>query len=271
MAKWRLPSILIALSVLTISASAQIVFFADFEDNSSAAVPGPEVNEIAAWVPDNAGQIWDIQDHPGTGNKGLFNTIEGCGTSGNTPLPGVTNFSDGVIQLLMSTTDDDSFGVVLRQSSESAGYVITFGTIETPAIIFARLDDGCGATGSCNDQTSCENGGNELLQVDHGLGPIAQDNTQVLLGRIEAVGSSIKVWYVDVANVADPMGDLGAPTLEITDGTHSSGAVGVWHESQQLSFVDDVLVTGPGGLNSTAVDAQGKATTYWATVKTAAR
>ena len=268
MSKLRLPSILTVLLVLAVSASAQVVFFADFEDDSVAATPG--ANDLSGWVPDNADQIWDIQDHPGTGNMGLFNTIEGCGTSGNTPLPGVTDFSDGIIQLLMSTSDDDSFGVVFRQSSADAGYLVTFGTIETPAIIFARLDDGCGATGSCNDQTGCENGGAELLQVDHGLGAIAQDNTQVLLGRIEAKGDSIRIWYVDVATVAEHNGDLGAPTLEITDATHSSGAVGVWHESQQLSYIDDVTVTGPNGFSSTAVDAQGKLSTYWASVKMSA-
>ena len=272
MSKVRLSSVMSVFLVLAVSASAQVVFFADFEDNSSAAVPGPEVNDVGGWVPDNTGQIWAIEDHPGTGNKGLFNTIEGCGTSGNTPLPGVTNFSDGIIQLLMSTSDDDSFGVVFRQSSADAGYVVTFGTIETPSIIFARLDDGCGATGSCNDQTGCENGGAELLQVAHGLdvGPDLDDNTQVLLGRIEAIGDSIKIWYVDVANIGDHSGDLGAPTLEITDATHSSGAVGVWHESQQLSYVDDVTVTGPNGFSGgTAVDVEGKLTTYWGSVKTA--
>ncbi|MAF09854.1 hypothetical protein CMK11_05320 [Candidatus Poribacteria bacterium] len=270
MAKWRLSSILIALSVFTISASAQIVFFADFEDNSSAAVPGPEVNELSAWVPDNGGQVWELADHPGTGSQGLFNSQEGCGTSGNTPLPGVTNFSDGVMQMLLATGDDDSWGFVFRHSGDDTGYLVMFGTVETPAIIFARLDDGCGGQ-QCADQSGCENGGAELLQIDHGLGAITMDNTQVLVGRVEAIGSSIKVWYVDIANVADPMGDLGAPTLEITDTTHASGGVSVWHESQGVSFIDDVIVTGAGGFDATAVDAQGKATTYWASVKTAAR
>jgi hypothetical protein len=269
MSKLRLSSVLSVFLVLAVSASAQVVFFADFEANSSAAVPGPEVNDLGAWVPDNGGQIWTLDAHPGTGNQGLFNSQEGCGTSGNTPLPGVTNFSDGTIQLIMSTGDDDSWGIVFRQSSDTAGYLVMFGTNETPAVIFARLDDGC-AGNQCADQSGCENGGAELLQIEHGLGAIAQDNTQLLVGRIEATGSSIKVWYVDLANVGDPNGDLGAPILEITDATHSSGGVGVWHESQGVSFVDDITVTGPNGFSGgTAVDVEGKLTTYWGSVKTA--
>jgi len=269
MSKLRLLSVFVTLFVVTVSASAQIVFFADFEDNSSAAVPGPEVNELSAWVPENAGQIWELQPHPGTGNQGLFNSQEGCGTSGNTPLPGVTNFSDGVLQMLMSTGDDDSWGFVFRQSGDTAGYLVMFGTDETPAVIFARLDDGCGGQ-QCSSDAGCENGGAELLSVDHGLGAIAQDNTQVLVGRVEARGSSFKVWYVDIASVADPNGDLGAPIIEITDATHSSGSVSVWHESMGVSFIDDVLVAGPGGFDGTAVDVEGKLTTYWGAMKTAA-
>ncbi len=272
MATLRLLSSIAVLAALAVSASAQVVFFADFEDGSSAAVPGPEVNELGAWTPDNPGQTWTLDAHPGTGTQGLFNSLEGCGTSGNTPLPGVTNFSDGTIQLLLSTGDDDSWGIVFRQSGETAGYLVMFGTIETPAVIFARLDDGCGGL-QCADQSGCENGGAELLQIDHGLGVIAMDNTQVLVGRVEATGSSIKVWYVDAAGVADVRGDLGAPTLEITDATHASGAVGVWHESQGVSFIDDVIVTGPAGFagDSTAVEAEGKLATYWGSVKTASK
>jgi len=269
MAKLRLLSTFAVLAAFAVSASAQVVFFADFEDGSSAAVPGPEVNELTAWVPDNAGQIWTLDAHPGTGSQGLFNSQEGCGTSGNTPLPGVSNFSDGVIQLLMSTSDDDSFGVIFRKSDETAGYLVMFGTIETPAVIFARLDDGCGANGECADQSACEIGGAELLQVEHGITDIAQDNTTVLVGRIEAMGSSIKVWYADVASGVDVNGDLGAPLVEITDTTHASGSVGVWHESMGSSFIDDVLVTGPDGI--TAVEANGKLTTYWGSVKTRAQ
>jgi hypothetical protein len=269
MVKLRLLSSIAVLAALTVSVSAQVVFYADFEDNSSNAIPGPEVNELAAWDPDNDGQIWELAAHPGTGNQGLFNSQEGCGTSGNTPLPGVTDFSDGTIQLLMATSDDDSFGVIFRKSGDSAGYLVMFGTIETPAVIVARLDDGCGANGQCADESGCENGGAELLQVEHGIEDIAQDNTTVLVGRIEAMGSSIKVWYVDLATVSDPNGDLGAPLIEISDSTHAAGSVGVWHESMGLSFVDDILVTGPDGI--TAVEANGKLATYWGSVKTASQ
>ncbi len=46
--------------------------------------------------------------------------------------------------------------------------------------------------------------------------------------------------------------------------TQKSGAVGVWHESQGSSMIDNVLVTTGGGF---AVDAKGKLTTTWAGIK----
>lgn len=125
----------VALSMLLIlqPASAQ-VFYADFED-------GIGFNDPAQWVPDNAGQTWGIADFPGSG-KGLKNLNEGCGTSGNTPLPGVTNFQDGIIQLDMSWEDDDSWGVVFRKTADDAGYLVVFGYIETTGVLVADLADG---------------------------------------------------------------------------------------------------------------------------------
>ncbi|MHC4147739.1 MAG: hypothetical protein ACYSUD_23635, partial [Planctomycetota bacterium] len=195
----------VALSMLLIiqPASAQM-FYADFEDDSFE-------NDPAQWVPDNTGQSWGIADYPGTG-KGLKNLNEGCGTSGNTPLPGVTDFSDGIIQLDMSWEDDDSWGVVLRKTADDAGYLVVFGYIETTGVIIADLADGCAVTGNCLDQVSCENGGNELIQVDHGLGTnLTQDLSVSYTGRIEAKGDTIRVWYLPTADIDDPLGDLGEP------------------------------------------------------------
>ena len=121
----------VALSMLLIlqPASAQI-FFADFEDGSG-------VNDPAQWLPDNAGQNWGIAAFPGSG-QGLKNLNEGCGTSGNTPWPGVTDFSDGIIQLDMSWDDDDSWGVVFRKTADNAGYLVVFGYIETQGVLLSR-------------------------------------------------------------------------------------------------------------------------------------
>ncbi len=186
-----------ALSTLLIvqPASAQVIFYADFEDDSG-------VNDPAQWVPVNAGQTWGIADFPGSG-KGLKNLNEGCGTSGNTPLPGVDDFTDGIIQLDMSWNDDDSWGVVFRKTADDAGYLVAFGYNETPAVIIADLADGCAATGNCLDQTGCENGGKELIQVPHGLGAgLSQDLSVSYTGRIEVKGDSIRVWFLPTADIA---------------------------------------------------------------------
>jgi len=180
-------------------------------------------------------------------------------------LPGNITFTDGTIQLEMSAGDNDSWGVVFRQSAPDKGYFVTFGTNETPAVIVALLEKGCGAPGKCNDQAGCENNpANTIIQVPHGLGQIAQDNSQILLGRIEAKGDRIRIWYLDKKNVKDPLGDLGKPLVDIRDATHKSGKVGIWHESMNNSYIDNVLVLGPGGL---AVRPEGRLATLWGTLK----
>ncbi len=233
---------LVALSMLTIlePASAQI-FYADFED-------GAGVNDPAQWVPDNTGQAWGIANFPGSG-KGLKNLNEGCGTSGNTPLPGVDNFQDGIIQLDMSWEDDDSWGVVFRKTADDAGYLVVFGYIETPFVLITDLADGCATTGQCLSDSGCENGGKELIAVPNGLGTnLTQDLSVSYTGRIEAIGDMIRVWFLPTADIADPLGDLGAPLVEYQHSAHlEPGSVGVWHESQGGSMIDNVMVFTAGG------------------------
>ncbi len=126
-----LCALIVLLALLVLHPVSAQLFHADFESGSGD-------NDVSKWVPDNAAQAWGLADFPGSG-QGLAQLNEGCGNSGNTPLPGVTDFSDGIIQLDMSWADDDSWGVVLRKTSDTAGYLVVFGYIETPGIIIARL------------------------------------------------------------------------------------------------------------------------------------
>lgn len=271
---YRMLSILFVCAVVFFAASytnAQVIFLADFEENSVVAIPNQGVNDLNNWVPENPGQIWDYTDAFPNGSRGLLNTVEGCGNSGNTPLPGVDNFTDGIIQLEMSCGDDDSWGVILRQTAADKGYLVVFGYIETPAVIIALLDKGCATVGNCLDQTGCENNpDNTLAQEPHGFdaGALTMDNTVPYLGRIEARGDTIRVWYAPLADVKDSLADdLGAPLVEIKDATHSSGSVGIWHESQGNCMIDNVLVTGPGLFSSTAVAPVEKMATTWGDLK----
>ncbi len=232
-----------ALSILMIlePASAQI-FYADFEDSSGD-------NDPALWVADNTGQAWGIANFPGTG-RGLKNLNEGCGTSGNTPLPGVTDFTDGIIQLDMSWADDDSWGVVFRKTADDAGYLVVFGYIETPSVIVADLAKGCATTGNCLDQVQCENNpDNTLIEVPNALGTnLTQDLSVSYTGRIEVQGDMIRVWFLPTADIDDPLGDLGEPIVEIQDSAHTGpGSVGIWQESQGGSMIDNVIIFMPGG------------------------
>ncbi len=258
-------------SVMLIShASAQIIFYADFEPGSSEAIPDASVNDPANWVPENAGTVWAESGEFPDGGSALHQTAEGCGISGDTPLPGVDNFSDGIIQAVFSWQDDDSVGFQLRRVGDDQGYLVSFGYNETSQIIIGSLADGCCPSGQCLDQCSCENGGNELVGVDHGLGAdLSQDNSVAYFARVEVSGSSIRVWYMELGDVSDIFADsseLGDPIAEY-DGadTTDPGTVGIWHESWGNGRVGSVLVTGPGLL--TSVDPHSKLSTTWGDVK----
>lgn len=263
---------LIALfSIMLIGpASAQIIFFADFEPNSQDAIPDASVNDPANWVPENDGTVWaEATEFPG-GEGALHQTAEGCGISGNTPIPGVDDFSDGIIQAVFSWQDDDGVGFQFRRVGDDRGYLVAFGYNETSQIIIGSLADGCCPSGQCLDQCTCENGGNELLSVDHGLGEgLTQDNTVAYLARVEVTGSLIQAWYMPLADAPDLLADsseFGDPVAEY-DGADDlgPGIAGIWHESWGNGRMGSVLVTGPGG--TVAVDPHAKLSTTWGDVK----
>ena len=263
--------LIVLFSIMLIShASAQVIFYADFEISGSKAIPDAGVNDPANWVPENAGTVWVESDEFPNGSGALHQSAEGCGISGDTPLPGVDDFSDGIIQAVFSWNDDDSVGFMLRRVGDDSGYLVVFGYNETPQVIIGSLADGCCPSGQCLSECSCENGGNELVGVDHGFGPdLTQDNSVAYFARVEVTGSLIQVWYMeldDVPSLFAASDELGNPVAEY-DGADDlgPGTVGIWHESWGNGRVDDVIVTGPGG--TTDVDPHAKLSTTWGDVK----
>ena len=259
--------LLVALTLGSIFSSyAQVVFFADFESqnkpiNKAGSYKGP------------AGTKWENSDFlaAGGGKKGLKQAAEGCGISGNTKLPGVTKFTDGVIQCIFSFGDDDGFGVTFRKKGDDKGYLVAFGYNETTQVIIGDYANGCCPDLQCLDQCGCENGGKELLGVDHGLGGgLPQDNKTAMLGRVEVQGQKIRVWYKKLSDVKGfkvdmPSNKLGKPVAEYNKANYqSAGSVGIWHERWGQGIVDSILVTGPGFFS---VDPEEKLTTSWGFVK----
>ena len=267
-----LSTLIFSLSI-SFHAAGNIVFYADFEAGSKEAKPNADVNNVKNYKPENAGTIWaDAKFNGGNlGGKGaMAQTAEGCGISGNTPLPGVDDFTDGIIQVVFSFGDDDSFGVQFRRKGDDKGYLVVFGYNETSKVILGDLADGCCPSGQCLDQCGCENGGKEILGVDHGLGGgLTQDNSVPYFGRVEVKGNNVKVWYMELAEVKDLFADssnLGDPVLESDKATYkSAGAVGVWHESWGMGRIDSILVTSSAGFD---VDVKDKLTTTWSEIKT---
>jgi hypothetical protein len=254
-------------ALLATSTSAQIMFLADFEDGSADAVPSAKVNDVAHWDILAPGQTLALADHPTNGTQALKITVEGCGNSGMFMPDGLDNFRDGIIQVEMNPGDDDSFGIVFRRSSDVAGYIVFFGTVETPAVILAGLAD-CGGQGVCWDQNSCEsNEGLYLEKAPHELALGIANNSDTI-GRVEVNGDRIRVWYALMEDVADPMAATLKidPLIDIKDGEFAdAGAVGLWHESMANSFYDNMWVTGDTGF---AVDAAAKAAVTWGHLKT---
>ena len=267
-------SILVLTLSISLHAVGNIVFYADFEPGSKEAKPNAGVNDVKKYKPENAGTIWAEGDFNGGnlgGKKSMTQTAEGCGISGNTPLPGVDDFTDGIIQVVFSFGDDDSFGVQFRRKGDDKGYLVVFGYNETSKVILGDLADGCCPSGQCLSDCGCENGGKEILGVDHGLGAgLDQTNAVAYLGRVEVKGDTVKVWYMELAEVKDLFAnsnELGDPVLESNKVTNkSAGAVGVWHESWGMGRIDSILVTSAAGFD---VDVKDKLTTTWSEIKTA--
>jgi len=266
-------SILLLSLLVSVPATSQIVFYADFEPGSKEAKPNAAVNNIKNYKPENAGTIWAEADFNGgkLGGKGaMAQTAEGCGISGNTPLPGVTDFTDGIIQVVFSFGDDDSFGVQFRRKGDDKGYLVVFGYNETSQVILGDLADGCCPTAQCLDQCGCENGGKELEGVPHELGGgLDQTNAVPYFGRVEVKGNNVKIWYMKLEEVKDlfaPSESLGPPILDSNKATYKSpGTVGVWHESWGMGRIDSILVTTANGFD---VDVKDKLTTMWSEIKT---
>lgn len=265
--KTRFFFLILTLSLfVSFNATGQVVFYADFEPGSKEVKPDAGVNDIKKYKAENAGTIWGDADFKGGkigGKKAMAQTAEGCGISGNTPLPGVDDFTDGIVQVVFSFGDDDSFGVQFRRKGDDKGYLVVFGYNETASVLFMSLEDGCCPSGQCLDQCGCENGGKEIDSVPHGLGGgLDQTNTVPYLGRVEVDGSNVKIWYMELAEVNDlfaPSEDLGDPILESDKATTTgAGSVGVWHESWGMGRIDSILVTNPNGFD---VDASGKLST----------
>ncbi len=268
--RFILPILILSLLV-SFHATGQVVFYADFEPGSKDVIPDAGVNDIKKYKPENAGTIWGDADFEGGnigGKKAMAQTAEGCGISGNTELPGVDNFTDGIIQVVFSFGDDDSFGVQFRRKGDDVGYLAVFGFIETTSVLFMSLEDGCCPSGNCLDQCGCENGGKEIDSVPHGLGGMVMTNTVPYLGRVEVDGSNVKIWYMELAEVDDlfaPSEDLGPPILESDEAsTTGAGSVGVWHESWGMGRIDSILVTNANGFD---IDAKDKLATSWGEVK----
>ncbi|MYC77588.1 hypothetical protein F4X10_17640 [Candidatus Poribacteria bacterium] len=236
------------LFLLASYASSEVVFYADFE-KGSLGIPGDFVNDVGNYKSENRSTFWEYSDFEGReigGQRSLIQIGEGCRTTGNTNLPGVKSFNEGIIQVIFSFGDDDSFGVKLQTGRTFNGYVVVFGYNESA--ILALL--GYVPKGKCPE---FNNG--VLKSVPHGLGGgLDQANQVPYFGRIVVKDGKLQVWYMkleDVPNLYGSARSLGRPKLEYNEKLNLGGAVGLWHESWGHGKVDSILITDRYGFEPT--------------------
>jgi hypothetical protein len=247
--------IVLLFSIAT-QADAQVLFEADFDSGGPA-------NDAANWKAENPAQTWGIEDFAANGTKALKHTSAGCANSGNTPFPaaGMESWTDYIVEMDAAWNDDDSWGIIVRQTAVDKGYLAFFGYIETPHVALADLALGCGKVGECfSEGVNCE--GDDSLVIarqDHGwdVATLVRDASVIYRLRVEAVGSSIKISY----------GEIGKETvlIDVEDSTYAKGGVGIWQESNDNCFIDNIKVTAVR--SGVAVHPEGLLTTTWASIK----
>jgi len=253
----------LCIFLLVAGVSAETTFFADFLPNSDKAVPDLSVNDPQSYIPENPFTHWSGAAYdwdPGFLWDGfaLRQNSDLCRTSGYTPFPGVKDFKDGMIQLIVSFGDDDGFGIQFRKSDSGDGYMVYFGGFEKPYVALFELPNLCVKNGDClviNKRAglfSCLP--HSYIYRYHKLGfgrHFRIDNTQPILVQIEVLGGSMKVWYKKIDSPAQLHTVRGNPIIEFDSLKYlDSGGVGIWHESWALGTVDSIRITDALGLGT---------------------
>ena len=174
--------------LLVSGVSAEITFFPDFWPRSVEVVPDKSVNDPLNYIPENPLTVWTVgrfgEDFLGKGvlnddrgalswdRHALIQIADGCRTSGYTPFPGVTDFKDGTIQLVVSFRSDHGFGIQFRRKGQGeGGYMVHFGYLQSPFVTLMELPNPCLQDGKCLFQLrNCFETPNVLDLRPHQLG-----------------------------------------------------------------------------------------------------
>ena len=271
-----LLAVMACLAYVRRSEAVEPVFFANFD---KGGIPNEGVNDPKNWKPQNPALIWGIGDFPANGTKALQMMASGCGTSGFTPLPGLERWSDGIIQMDMGWRDDDSWGIVFRWDGESNGYFVFFGFEETINLALFDLAQLGLKNAQCLSQVPGAEQGPEpgakikedapglLKVVPHNL-PIDKTANTSYTGRIMAQGPKIKIWYGLTKDFPDdPLKEPQnvSAVIEVEDSTYSEGMIGIWHESNDNSVVDNIYVFDQKALS--VAPSREKMATVWGRLK----
>lgn len=253
----------LCIFLLVSGVSAETTFFADFLPNSDKAIPDPSVNDPQSYIPENplthwtrAAYDWD----PGFLWDGfaLRQNSDLCRTSGYTPFPGVKDFKDGMIQLIVSFGDNDGFGVQFRRRETGEGYMVYFGSTEKPYVALFKIPNQCVKNGDCllvskrKGFLMCFE--RSMIYRYHKMSAgrhFPMNNSQPLLVQIEVLGGSMKVWYKKIDSPVQLHTVRGNPIIEFDSLEDlDPGGVGIWHESWALGTVDSIRITDALGLGT---------------------
>ena len=248
---------------LAVGVGAETVFLANFLGKSDKAVPDFSVNDPLNYVPENPKTVWALgrfgrnQWRTGVfdwrwGKNALIQITNLCEGSGYTPFPGVTDFKEGMIQIVVSFGDPDGFGIQFRKRDSGEGYMIYFGGLRKPWVGLFKLPHPCIRSGECLRRFKAEDFkacflDSEIFRFHQLDAHFPIDNSQPLLVQIEVLGSSVKVWYKEIhhsSHLYATQRVWGEPILAYDRLDYSlPGGVGIWHESWSLGQINSIRIT----------------------------
>ncbi len=215
------------------------------EDVSNLGDPGPGEWSVRA-------------SELGLDGNALYQASNIWGTPGDTMLVGTfaiytaETFGDFTLTMDVAAADNDGMGIVWGYSSTAEHYRVNIINDGWPS---PPLDGNSGPMAIMHKRISDSEPWYELLDVQHndtGYVDYPVDGTRM-------------GWTLTVANGQFAFESDHGASVSGSDSSYAGGYIGLQMYAQQSEF-DNIVVT---PANASAVDADGKATTVWASIKAA--
>ena len=249
-----LLSFAIVLFATTSFTFAQILFHADFENNSG-------VNDPAKWEKNNVTPGAHLYKLEG---GWLTQTADGCDKSTKTLLPADgANWGDYTLAVDMRFRGDigdsnDVISIIFRYTAPDAYYNFSIGA--------SQYNFQWWLVDTHANEAVCFDGplppANQTLAMgDHGVQIDDAKGKEAYTAVVKVTGNKIEAFFGKQVDVL--AGNLPPKVGEAEDNKHKKGTVGIHMASVPASF-DNIIVGGPAGFS---VDPKDKLATSWGRIK----